>query len=225
MHSLFRRRSQAVDPPVQNPFVAAPMAPQSDVEPQPEVDEVLGEQIALAGPSRPESAPPVDVAHDDPWPRRDVPERPLICVMGLHGGAGATTLAGLLGEDAVDVGRSWPVATGWERPLPSLAVLAVARTHHAGLSAAERFARLWAAGTLTDSTLLGLVLVDDGPRLTAPQRAAARRLAQMTPHGWHLPWNELWRIEPAVAHGAPIRTRQVIKNIRAHARNIEGNDE
>ncbi|WP_159796666.1 DUF6668 family protein [Puerhibacterium puerhi] len=166
----------------------------------------------------------MDVSHDEPWPVAEVTSRPWVCVIGLHGGAGASTLARLLGDGALDAGRAWPVAAGWERPLPSLAVVAVARTHHEGLAAAERFARLWAAGTLTGSHLLGLVLVDDGPRLLAAQKQTARRLARMTPHGWHLPWVERWRVEPADLSSSPLRTRQVVKNLRAQARDTEGND-
>lgn len=143
--------------------------------------------------------------------------------MGLHGGAGATTLSRLLGEGVQDVGTSWPVAAGWARPLPQLPVLAVARTHLAGMRAADRLARLWADDRLSRSRLVGLVLIDDAPRLLPSQKQAAKRLARMTPHGWHLPWTDRWRVEDASLETATLRSRQVIKNLRAVARKTEGN--
>ncbi|VTR76033.1 hypothetical protein CHMI_00789 [Cellulomonas hominis] len=138
---------------------------------------------------------------------------PQICVMGVHGGAGTTTVASLLGAAALDVGTAWPVASGWARPLPVLSVVAVARTHHRGIEAATRLARLWATGALADSRLVGLVLVDDGPNLTVAQRKAARQLGRMTPHGWHLPWQEAWRVTAPELPTAPARVRRVMTSI------------
>lgn len=211
------RRRQAPPLVAQNPFVTpAPVAPPVEVM---DSDPLWDDAIVLSGPSTPAAAPHVDISDESPWPTMETSHRPSVCVMGLHGGAGATTLAGLLGGDVLEVGGLWPVATGWERPLPSLPVVAVARTHYQGLTVASRFARLWAAGALPSSTLLGLVLVDDGPKLVASQRQAAKRLGRMTPHGWHLPWNEMWRIQPPIPQTTPIRARRVIENIRAQARN------
>lgn len=193
-----------------------------------EPDELLGSALSLEGPRRPASAPTVDATDVEPWPvvevRVEPRSRPWLCVMGLHGGAGASTVATLLGDDVLDVGTAWPVADGWERPLPSLPVLAVARTHLAGIAAADRLARLWAADRLSRSHLVGLVLIDDAPRLLASQKQAARRLARMTPHGWHIPWTDRWRVEEPSLETSSLRTRQVIKNLRAIARETEGDN-
>nr|WP_298461186.1 DUF6668 family protein [uncultured Cellulomonas sp.] len=110
---------------------------------------------------------------------------------------------------------SWPVAGGWARPLPVLPVVLVARTHGAGLAAAERVARSWAAGELGESQLLGLVLVDDAPQLTKAQKAAAKRLSQMTPHGWHIAWQPEWReVQTPAADALPARVRRTLEHIR-----------
>ena len=204
-----------------NPFVTPATPPQDPGGEVVEPDALWDDELSAQGPARPASAPQVDVADVEAWPVVDVMQRPVVCVMGLHGGAGATTVAELLGPDAMDVGRAWPVAAGWERPLPVLPVVAVARLHRAGIAAAERLARLWAADTLTRSRLVGLVLIDDAPKLLQAQKESARRLARMTPHGWHLGWNDRWRVEPATLESAGLRARQVIKNVRAIVRQNE----
>lgn len=203
-----------------NPFIPgeAPLPPEEVIEPDPLWDGAM----SLEGPSSPEAAPGVDVSAEEPWPIVEVIDRPLIAVVGLHGGSGATLLTGLLGADALDVGRAWPVFTGWDRPAPSLPVIVTARTNYEGVAAASRFARLWAAETLPASTLLGLVLIDDGPKLSSQQRAAVRRVGQMTPNGWHLPWNETWRLSKPSLEATPLRVRRIISNIRTLAQSTNG---
>jgi hypothetical protein len=207
--------------PKSNPFVANPFIPEPESAPETSetlaADPVLGGSLSLPGPASPDLAPPVDTSGDGSWRTSETTARPSLCVMGVHGGAGATTIADLLGSDALDVGTSWPLATGWERPLPELPVLAVARTHHRGLAEATRFARLWAGGQLPGSRLIGLVLIDDGPKLANEQRAAVSRLARMTPHGWHIPWVETWRLAPATQAASPLRVRRTLQQIRAFA--------
>ena len=166
------------------------------------------------GPTSPEE---ITVAADPvaaPWPQTTVTDFRQVTVFGLHGGAGATTVASLFGDDAVDAGTGWPVAGGWTRPLPTLHVLAVARTHYAGLAAAEVFTHQWAAGLLPSSTLLGLVLVDDGPTLTEGQKKAVKRLLRKVPRGAHLPWNEAWRHLPPDPDRLPRRLTKIIHAFR-----------
>lgn len=209
-------RRREVPAAARNPFLTVAAAvPAVEVLDR---DPLWDDAVVLGGPATPAAAPDVDVSDVQPWPTVQTNDRPTVFVMALHGGAGASTLAGLLGDDAADTGQRWPVAAGWERPLPSLPVVAVARTHHHGLQAADRLARLWAAGELPGSTLLGLVLVDDAPRLLTQQRRTARRLGRMTPRGWHLPWNEVWRIQPPTPETTPIRVRRTVDSIRASAR-------
>ncbi|MFC7403433.1 DUF6668 family protein [Citricoccus sp. GCM10030269] len=137
-------------------------------------------------------------------------------VFGLHGGAGTTTVSSLFGSDALDAGTGWPVAGGWTRPLPTLDVLAVARTHYAGLVAAEDFTNQWGAGLLADSRLLGLVLVDDGPTLTDGQKKTIKRLLRKVPRGVRLPWVESWRHLPPDPDRLPRRLSKTIHAFRTH---------
>lgn len=196
-----------------------PLIPRTEVatpEPPDIADELLGDAVALNGPqepllvgSLPEGVPA--------WPRVEVAEHRLITVTGLHGGAGTSTVARLFGDDAFDAGQGWPVAAGWARPLPILNVVVVARTHHVGLGAADQFARQWTAGELPESRLLGLVLVDDGPRLLSFQAQQTKRLLQMTPMGARLPWNEQWRIKEPDTNALPRRIKKIIRSYRALA--------
>lgn len=203
-----------------NPFIPRD-APQQVVEGA-EPDPIWNDALSLSGPSSPAAAPHVDVTADEPWPTVGITDRPLVCVVGLHGGSGASLISGFLGADAFDVGRSWPVFTGWDRPKSSLSVVVCARTHYQGIQAAARFARLWAADTLPASTLLGMVLIDDGPKLSQQQRVVVRRVGQMTPNGWHIPWQETWRLAQPSYDATPIRVRRIIQNIRTLAQSTNG---
>lgn len=185
-------------------------------EPPDITDQLLGEAAALTGPQQPllVGALPEGVAA---WPRVEVTDHRLITVAGLHGGAGASTVAQLFGEDAVDAGQGWPVAAGWARPLPRLNVVVVARTHSTGLQAAEQFAGQWAAGELSESRLLGLVLVDDGPKLLDAQSRQVKRLLKLTPRGARIPWNEQWRLTAPDTDSLPRRIRKIIRGYRGMA--------
>lgn len=194
-----------------NPFIPPPPVAAPDVIEPP--DEVFGATDELHGPASPAIAPAVDVSADQPWQQVTISSREPIMVMGLHGGAGATTMTQLLADRALDVGTAWPVAGGWERPLPHLSVLAVCRNHQAGIRAGLRFARQWAAGWLPASQLVGIVIIDDGPQLLEAQKAATRRLAQMTPTGWHVPWHDQWRVEAPTLATAPRRVKKTIRTI------------
>lgn len=204
-----------------NPFHRPVVArPDHDEAGELEPDTLWDDAIMLTGPA---TAPPVPTEHHPVtgWDTVEVIGAPTVCVMSLHGGAGGSTLTTLLGEGALDVGTAWPVAGGWAHPLPVLDVVAVARTHHRGLEAADRLAHLWAAGSLPNSRLVGLVLVDDAPHLTTAQRKSVRRLARMTPHGWHLPWQEAWRLTTPELPSTPLRVRRVSKSIHKIVHNKE----
>lgn len=201
-----------------NPFIPTEAAP-----PPPEkesADDLFGERVTLQGPESPDGVG-AERTDDAPWPQQEVSVMANIMVMGLHGGAGASTVAHLLGDEAADVGLGWPVAGGWTRPRPVLNVVAVCRTHHAGLAAGTRFAHQWASGELTDSHLLGILLIDDGPKLFDSQKSAAKRLGQMTPHGWHLPWMNEWRVQSPDSTHLPRRIRKTISTITALAKTKE----
>nr|WP_147640492.1 DUF6668 family protein [Nesterenkonia massiliensis] len=97
----------------------------------------------------------------------------------------------------------------------------MARTHYAGLEAADAFLRQWAAGELQESRLLGLVLVDDAPRLLNSQAQEAKRLLKLSPRGTHIPWNEQWRVEPPDTDALPRRLKKIVRGYRALAEEKE----
>lgn len=202
-----------------NPFV-----PPKPVEPPPEVevgDVLFNGAVVMKGPESPDVAPQ---AHPQGprWPKVEVDHTSGLCVMGLHGGSGATTVAALLGDKAVLTGSGWPVAAGWERPRPVLDVIAVCRNHHKGIAAGSEFARQWADGQLPDSNLIGIVIVDDGPKLLNAQSIGTRALARMTAHGWHLRWHEPWRIEPVNETNIPRSANSVRRSIlRTHEKIVK----
>lgn len=189
-------------------------------EPPDIADELLGDTIEVSGPQAP--LPMLNSpAKTAPWPRVEVTDHRLVTVAGLHGGAGTSTVTSLFGADAFDAGQGWPVAAGWKRPLPSLQVVVVARTHFTGLEAADAFLRQWAAGELQESRLLGLVLVDDAPRLLNSQAQEAKRLLKLSPRGTHIPWNEQWRVGPPDTDALPRRLKKIVRGYRALAEEKE----
>lgn len=128
----------------------------------------------------------------DQLPVRDQPVPARLWVVGVHGGAGETTLARLI-PGARSAGRAWPrlPATSYTRT----PVLLVARSHVAGLEAARRAATHWASGAVGDVDLLGLVIVADAPgRLPRPLRDLAAHVAGAPPRTWRMPWVEAWRL-------------------------------
>lgn len=122
-------------------------------------------------------------------------------VVGAHGGAGESTLAGL-GDDWLPAEHAWPGC-----PLPGRCVL-TARTSATGLLAARAALRQWAAGD-APVDLAGLVLLADAPgRLPGPLRDLAALVAGGAPRCWSIPWVEAWRL------GEPVVTREVSRVIR-----------
>ncbi len=103
--------------------------------------------------------------------------------MGAHGGAGVTTLAGALGGLA-DVNPF-----GGE-PMP---VVVVARTHRAGLEAAQGCSTEFDVDDVNgDLILLGLVLVADAPGRLPP---ALQDLAHVVAGGYPRCWTVRWSTE------------------------------
>ena len=174
-------------------------------------DELMGEDLLVTGPTKPGLSPMLE-APSEAWETSEVGPFEGLAVMGLHGGAGATTLAGLLGDGASEVGRSWPLShnawTGSAWPIP---VIAVARTDHSGLAAADSFVRSWANGQLTGSKLSALVLIEAGPRTSEARKKATKRLLRMVPRGAHLPWIDSWLDAPPDPARLPGRVKRIIK--------------
>jgi hypothetical protein len=107
--------------------------------------------------------------------------------LGVHGGAGVTTLAQFVAGGA-DAHRCWPDPA---RGGPRVVVL-VCRTYRAGLERALDSARQWAASDVPAGLLLGgaVALADAPGRLTRSQSEALRLLAGVVPRLWTVPWIE-----------------------------------
>ncbi|MFN8185200.1 MAG: DUF6668 family protein [Candidatus Nanopelagicales bacterium] len=160
-------------------------------------DQAAADAPALTGPGQPllmlEADPALPIV-----PTALVAE---MWVVGAHGGAGESTLAGLV-DTWLPAEHSWPQST-----LPATCVL-TARTSAAGLLAAQAALRQWAAGD-TPVALAGLVLLADAPgRLPGPLRELAGLVAGGAPRCWSIPWIEQWRL------GELHLTRDVTRLIR-----------
>ena len=109
--------------------------------------------------------------------------------LGVHGGAGETTLAHLFaGVPAAE--HTWPISDG-----PRTGVVLVARTNFWGMSAAQAAMRDWSANHRRHVDVLGLVLVADRPgRLPRPLLDLQHDLEGATPNLWRLPWVECWSL-------------------------------
>jgi hypothetical protein len=115
---------------------------------------------------------------------------PDLWLASCHGGAGASTLAAVIPR-SMSSGRYWPTPE-----LPGQAqVLLVARSHAAGLCAAQAAARQWAAGVLPNVRLLGLAVVADAPgKRPRPLKDLLNLISGGVPHVWDLPWVEALRL-------------------------------
>ncbi|MDL4772974.1 MULTISPECIES: DUF6668 family protein [Thermomonosporaceae] len=115
---------------------------------------------------------------------------PDLWLSSCHGGAGTSTLAAFVANSA-SAGRYWPA------PLPPgrSRVLLVARSHAAGLQAAQAAVGQWAAGVLPSVQLLGLVVIADAPgKRPKPLSDLVRLIAGGVPRLWELPWVEAFRL-------------------------------
>jgi len=140
-----------------------------------------------------------------PQPRLDPPTRVLHrrkvrrtgrFVLGVHGGAGESLLAELLGWKAANHAWPMPTTSGMDRNTARATwdsannvVVLTCRSDHGGLEAARDASREWAASTVPGIELIGLVVIADAPgRLPRPLRDLAAVVAGGLPHCWHLPW-------------------------------------
>jgi len=135
-------------------------------------------------------------------PRHTV-DRPGPFVLGVHGGAGESLIAALLGWEPAQ--HSWPVAPTALTDQTTKVVL-TCRSDQVGLLAARDASREWAASTVPGVDLVGLVVIADAPgRLPRPLQDLCGVITGGLPHCWHLPWQPALRLgaradpnEPAV---------------------------
>ena len=119
--------------------------------------------------------------------------------LGVHGGAGETSLA-RLDKNTRAADHHWPLtATG------SVVVL-VARSNIPGLRAARLAATEWASRSLPGIQVAGLVVMADAPgRLPKEIRDFSRVVGGGVPHVWHFPWVDAMALRP---RRRPRRTSQ-----------------
>jgi hypothetical protein len=163
------------------------------------------------GPTAPQPGVPT-VPHRLRLPRRAVLPAPLVWI-GVHGGAGETTLTSLV-PGTRGAGRAWPSPEPRQAP-PRVAL--VARTSMRGLRSAQAAAVEWAGGAAPDVELLGLVLIADAPgRLPATLPDFAALVAGGVPRTWHLPWVDRWRLGHApTPQDAPRPVRRFLADVAA----------
>ncbi|MGY0069102.1 DUF6668 family protein [Streptomyces sp. QTS137] len=139
-----------------------------------------GPEIWIRGPvGVPEPDPP-EFAHTRAVTRR-------FSWVGLHGGAGASTLAAVHGGH--DSGRAWP------GPAEPQSVLLVARTHASGLETVVPAVEMFRRGEVPYGLALdAVVLVADAPgRLPRSLARRIRHLEAVT-DVYRVPWVPAWRL-------------------------------
>lgn len=175
--------------------------------------------VMHAGPPAPTGAPaPADpvLLIPDRFMIRTLSPQVTVQLVGLHGGAGTSTMASLLGSEAVDCGKSLSGLAD-----PTIPVVFVARTHAKGLNLVRRAANQWASSGLEEIRLLGVVFVDDAPNLSKLLARDLRSAERALPHSWRLEWSEDIRHGinlPGEAPGG--RVRRTRKSLLDQARRL-----
>jgi hypothetical protein len=187
--------------------------------------------VALALPDRHTAPGMIDVVAQPPGPVSPQPAVPVppaehrlgrqsqhvtasLWWLGVHGGAGESTLTSLL-PGSLPAGHLWPQSS---LEHPSRVVL-VCRSHWGGLTAAQWAATEWASGSLPGVELEGLVVMPDAPgRLPRPLRDLADLVAGGVPRMWLLPWVPQWRLSAAPDSAAlPKSVHALIRDLNASA--------
>jgi hypothetical protein len=189
-----------------NPWLSRPTEPQVSAA---AVTEELNPRPT--GPQTPQRGVPAP-DHVDRLPSYDQPQPADLWWLGVHGGAGESSLAALV--------PGWPAAKhGWPRPLgttPARVVL-TARSNMRGLRAAQSAATQWAAGLVPHVEVIGLVIVADAPgRIPRPLRDFAHVVSGGLPRVWNVPWIESWRLEETpTLENSPREVRRLVSDLQA----------
>jgi hypothetical protein len=162
-------------------------------------------------PTAPQAGVPVpDTA--DRLPRIQQSGTGTIWWLGVHGGAGESTLAAL-GGGTCAARHAWPMPV---TPGTSHRVALVARTNYAGLAAAQRAAIEWASRELGDAIeLVGLVLIADAPGRRPKQlRHFEEIVSGGVPRTWVIQWHEPWRLgHPVEFDTAPTDLKRLFADL------------
>lgn len=165
--------------------------------------------VVATGPTTPQHGitPP---EHADQLPVREQTVTPGLWVLGVHGGAGESTVAAL-DESWHDADHAWPITPDGA----TTQVLLVARSNVRGLTAAQTAARQWASGSVPSVDVVGLAILADAPgKPPRPLRDLAAVVGGGFPRTWHLPWMEAWRLgEPAEAASLPRQVRRLLDDV------------
>ncbi|WP_372459682.1 DUF6668 family protein [Agromyces cavernae] len=193
-----------------NPWVSRPA-----FTPAPETQNPSPDVPTLSGPIAPQHGIPVPDRVDQ-LPTLQHPMSSELWWVGTHGGAGETSLAGLV--------PGWAAAShGWPQvPSSTLRsrVVLVCRSNVSGLRSAQAAAQQWAAGMVPFADVLGLVVVADAPgRLPKPLRELVQLVGGGVPRLWTVPWIESWRLGGSFSlPDAPRDVRQLVDDLRANLR-------
>ena len=194
----FRHAAKRAQTGAGNPWTAD--APQPDPPP---------EQVIVVRPRvRPRRLTGIPQVQSALGQRELTREERLVAVwlVGAHGGAGVSTIAGLMNRVG-DAGVAWPIAGDGEQAR----VLLVARESWTGLSAARDALTEWVGGQVP-VRLEGLLLVAAQPGSAPKQlRELAERVrSQANGAVWRLGWQPAWLVSPAAATAAASKTLQEI---------------
>ncbi|MBD8586001.1 hypothetical protein IFT90_15705 [Frigoribacterium sp. CFBP 8766] len=197
-----------------NPWVTGGVASGDGQELLPAVQPTARRET-LRGPTAPQPTAVQVPESADRLPTRQVFTEVSMWWLGAHGGAGETTLSALV-QSSQPADHAWPLPN--ERGA-SNRVTIVARTNYAGLMAAQRAAREWAAGTTAGLVdLAGLVLIADAPgRRPKELRQLEQHIAGGYPRLWTLPWVEAWRMGPASPDDMPREYRALLADLNLTA--------
>lgn len=138
------------------------------------------------------------------------PPNPWVWWLGVHGGAGASTLTTLV-DGSGDARRMLPSDPS-QRPW----VVAVARTHRSGLEAAQDLAAQARAGLVPQhGKCIGLVTVADAPGPLPPTLRRFRKLVEAAyARTWRVPWIPEWReAAPTPGSDLPPAIRGLAKDL------------
>lgn len=163
--------------------------------------------------------PPPETLRAPIWDR-PVPgagRAPLVWLLGVHGGAGASTLAHVLAPVA-DSHRRWP--GGFDRESPF--VVLVARETIPGLTRAHDLLRQHHADLAGPTEVLGLVTVAARPgRIPVEIRRYRDVVGSLAGQVWQVPWHEEWTLVepdqlPVWSPGDPLPTQKKRKTDPLH---------
>lgn len=209
--------SQSSPSTAPNPFTTPERTPSEEPV---ENDGTQDAALVTYGPTAPPGGPPPPSGQRLLYRSRHSESATGLWVVGLHGGAGATTTTRLLAARSTSLpsGRFNAAEPAEPRPgsLPNSIgpTLLVARASGIGLTRAHQVAQEWASGVSPRVDLLGLMLIDDGRRPSPQINPLMKQVSRMYPRTWRMPWVHSWYFMASPPVGeAPRRIRRMAFDI------------